>query len=78
MTEYRLSENDLRSVIEKCESKRTKSEVYCYSQEELNDYLNLFYELLKDSDTTVTEVVSYKQNRISFKNGSSIQLIKET
>lgn len=73
-----LRKDTLQEMIDHCESEQTTTYVLYHSKEELNDYLNLFYELLKDSDTTATEVVSYKQNRISFKNGSSIQLIKET
>ena len=53
---------------------KIKTTIPLSSKNDLAPCLNCLYEAVKDSDDTVDEVVSYKPNRISFKNGSYIQI----
>lgn len=47
-------------------------------EREITLLLNRIYELVKDSEYTVTKVESYEKNRISFKNGSYIRLVVDS
>ena len=67
---------ELKQMIDSIDKQNQKREIVITlsSEDDLIPCLNRLYDLVKDSDNTVDEVVSYKPNRISFKNGSYIQI----
>lgn len=71
--------DQLPLLVDDCENTHDKAfKIVADTAEEQNATINALYDLVKDSDQTVDEVVSYEPDRISFKNGSYIRvLLKE-
>lgn len=71
--------DQLPLLVDDCESTPDKAfKIVADTAEEQKATINALYDLVKDSDQTVDEVVSYEPYRVSFKNGSYIRvLLKE-
>ena len=65
--------NNLTDAVRLCETvNRIICKVIVLNKEDINSVLDCLYDLVKDSDYTVSEFVSAKPNRISFITGSYI------
>jgi len=75
MTSPGYYREDIIEAIETCETKNNCSATVVVNHDcDAKSVLDYIYEIVKNSQYTVTEPVSYKQNRISFITGSYLQI----